>query len=76
MTDKAMAIASKLYGQQLVDRAKLALEQALPKNVGYVVLLSSPDFGVYGASFDKYNALLALRGLVQALEKDCVAGGG
>lgn len=69
-------VLNKLEAQALVDRAKLALEHVLPRGTGYVVLLSGPGFGTFGSSWDKYQALVALRELVKALEADCVRGGG
>jgi hypothetical protein len=69
-------MVDKVHAQMLVDRAKLALEDTLPRQVAYVVLLSGPDFGTFGSNMDKYQSLLALRGLVKALEADCARGGG
>lgn len=59
-----------------VERAKFALDHALPRGTNFVVLIEGPGFNTYGSSdLPKSQVIASLEGLLHELRRDVLHGG-
>lgn len=60
--------------QLVIDKARTALEHALPRGCNYVVILNAPGFNTVASNLPKADQLELAQGCVRQLSSDVFQG--